>query len=170
MPDLITRQTLIDTCGLNSGVEERKLKNGIADAHRAFRKVLGRTGYDLVYATPASYTALMAYATPFLAWYAMEKSYPDLYAEADRAGVFTKSEPNSGYSSVSGRDLALKTNSARDRANEFRQELSEYLKNNPTLYPWYKTTLEGEERIDGDTKSGGGFSFRKAGKQQGYRG
>lgn len=170
MPDLIALADLQTVCGLNSQVEARKVVNGIADAHRALKKVLGSTGYELVYATPGDYTELIAYTKPYMCWYAMEKSYPDLFAEADRAGVHVKTDPNSGYQAVSASQLSMKVNAARDRAESFLEELIHYLINNPSLYAWYGTNVDGEQRIGTSTRTSGGFSLRRSRRQDSYRG
>lgn len=168
MPSIITLADLQTITYLNSQVEARKVAPAIEDAHEACEKVLGRTGYALVYATHASYTALLAYVKPWMAWYAMERAYPDLYAEADKGGVFKKSGED--YASVGGSDLSMKISTARSRAENKLERLQEYLEANIATYTWYGTNVDGEERIDETTKAVAGISFHRSTQQDRYRG
>lgn len=168
MPDLITITDLQTETNLNTLVEERRVSNGIKDAHRSCKKVLGNAGYALVYATPANYTELLTYVKPWMCWVARERAYPEQYADVERGGVFTKG--GNDYSSVSGRDLAMLISTARTRAEELLEDLLLHLRNNRTTYTWLDTYADGEERIDETTNTEGGISFRRSPRQDNYRG
>lgn len=168
MPDLITITDMQTLAGLNSLVEERKVKAAIEDAHDALKKVLGSTGYALVYASHGSYAALVALLKPWMAWYAKEKAVPDMYAEPDRAGIYVKEGQD--HRAVRANELAIVTNQYRDRAERKLALVIDHLIANPTTYPWYGTNVDGEERIDSSTRTSAGISFRKASGQTRYRG
>ncbi len=178
MPDLIALSDLQTITKLNGSVEARRVGNGIQDAHLEIEKVLGRTGYGIVYAAAPSFTTLSpntaAYVTlltdyikPLMAWRAKQRSYPDLYAEADKAGVFSKSGED--YSTVDPKALAILIANDRDRADERLQRLIEHLEANTTVFTWYTTNVNGDPRIT-ETKSTGGWSFRRARLQDPERG
>jgi hypothetical protein len=179
MPDLIALTDLQTITGLNRNVEERRVKNAIEDAHRSLKKVLGRTGYAVIYDNAPTFTAqtpneaqyvalLTTYIKPYMAWLAKANAYPDLYAEADTAGVFTKSGED--FSSVSGKDLSMLINTAKGRSEERRDDLIQYLQDNKAVFTWYDTTVPGEERIDQNTGTRAGISFRRSCRQDSYRG
>jgi|GEM_PF-6531284 len=168
MPDLITITDVREITGLNSLVEERKLKAGIEDAHRAMKKVLGLTGYALVYATPGNFIVLVLLLKPWLAWSAREMAMPEMLAEADRGGIFKKGGQD--YTPVSARDYAMLTNAARGRAESRLEDVIHHLINNASTYTWYGINVDGEERINNNTKVAGGISFRRATGQDPYRG
>lgn len=180
MPDLIAKSDLVTITRLNSLVEDRKVANGIEDAHIELEKVLGKTGYALVYANAPSFSAqapnssayvtlLNSYIKPFMAWKAKERSTVDLYAEADKGGVFKKS--GNDYESVSRNELGMIQAEAGARADMRMERLIDHLESNTSIFTWYGTNVNGEERIDREsTKSMGGISFRKSDRQQSYRG
>ena len=168
MPDIISLSDLQTITRLNSQVEVRRVANGIDDAHRACKKVLGSTGYALVYADPSPFADLLTHLKPWMCWVARERGYPEQYADAEKGGVFTKS--GNDYGSVSGKDLSMLINTARTRAEEYLDELLEHLVNNRATYTWYDTNVDGEERIDSSTKVEGGISFRRSVRQDNYRG
>jgi hypothetical protein len=169
MPDIIALSDLQTITNLNSNVEERKVKAGIVDAHREAKKVLGTTLYDLVYATPASYTTLIGYLKYFMAWRAKERAVFDMYAEPDKAGIYVK-EGNE-HRALSGKELSELKSTYRSRADEYLEELIAYLDNNIDDYPEYEETVDCEERITSDNaKRPGGISFRKSTRQPRYRG
>lgn len=175
MPDLIAIADLRTITQLGDNVEERRMKAGIEDAHREVRKVLGRTGYDIVYAAApsfssmdAKYTTLLGtYLKPFMAWRAKQYSYGDNVAEIDKTGVFSRSGED--YSTVSDKTLSLLIAQARTRAEDRLEDLLWYLEENRATFTWYDTTVDGEERQTTQT-SVGGFVMRRARKQDPYRG
>lgn len=168
MPDLIAKSDIVTICSINTNVEERKLKPGIEDAHHALEKVLGTTGYALVYATPGDYADLVPLCKKYMAWFALDRAYPDLRAEADKGGVFTKSGED--YTAVSDKGLALLQAQAKDRSDMWFTKLIDHLIANPITYPWFGTNVDGEQRIDKTNKLAGGLSLRQSARQTPYRG
>lgn len=179
MPDLIVYTDVHTLTNLNDQVEERKLKSGIAAAHIELEKVLGRTGYALVYANAPSFTSLSpntAYylelqtrAKLFLAWKARQRSTIALAMEADRGGMFKRQGET--FQSLGSSDLKAVDSDAESYASVYLERLIDYLCENKTVFTWYTTNVEGEERIDKtNTKNVGGISFRRANGQETYRG
>ena len=167
MPDLIALADLQTITQLNSNVEARKVANAIADVHLEAEKVLGRAGYALIYATPASYTSLLTgYIKPWMAWRARELAYTDMMFEPERAGMVKV--VGEGQESVSRSEVADRKAQDRDRAEARLERLLDHLCDNPTLYPWYSATEGGEERIK--TSGGSGFILRRSERQNTYRG
>ena len=166
MPDLIALADLQTITQLNSNVEARKVANAIADVHLEAEKVLGRTGYALVYTTPASYTALLAYLKPWMAWRVREIALPEFISEPEKAGMVKVI--GEGQEALTSSDKADQKALARDRSEARLDRLVEYLCDNVATYTWYNTNVSGEERIQG--KNSGGFIMRRSERQNTYRG
>jgi len=175
MANLITRADIITICGMNSGVEDRKIAQWITEAHIRFRKHLGVALYAALQASPSEtrFVNLMAdergYGKSFLCWLAFSLAYPSLYAEADRAGVFIKKGDQ--FDSVGERTLSKLVTTAEDAAKVRQGFLLDYLKDNKSTYPELDTITGSEDRIDStNTESRAGVSMRKANSQRNYRG
>ena len=178
MPDLIAHEDLISIANLNSLVEARKTKNGIDDVHRELKKILGSTGYAIVYDNAPSYAAqapntalyieLYGYIQRFMAWKALQLGTIDLFAETDKAGTFKKSGED--YAAVTQRELSQIENTRQGRAEARLEDLLYFLRNNETVFTWYGTNVNDEERITLSSRSTAGISFRRAIKQDPYRG
>lgn len=179
MPDLIAHIELETLCMLNKGVEDRKTKAAIQDAHRELKKVLGRTGYDIVYAAAPTFTTLApntaAYLTltttfikPFMAWRVKQRATFDMFAEADRGGTYKKGGQD--YVPVSSGELNKLEAVAQTRADALLEDLIDHLEENKETFTWWETSLPGEERITEKNRSIAGISFRKSTRQQTYRG
>lgn len=177
MPDLIALADVQSIAMLNSLVEDRRVAAAIEDAHLELEKVLGREGYALVYANApafaaqapnaATYSALLtSYIKPFMCWRAKQKAYVDMYAEADKAGVYVKTGDD--YQSVSGKDLGMIVNQAKDRAEVRLERLLTYLNDNLTVFTWMDNSEDSEERITKQNE--GGFIMRRSTRQDNYRG
>ena len=177
MPELITITELQTIAQLNTNVEARGVAAAIEDAHLEAEKVLGREGYALVYANAPTFTAqapnAAAYVTlytgylqPFMAWRAKQKAYVDTYGEIDRAGVFKKSGDD--YQSLDDKELARQIAQARDRAEARLERLLTYLNDNATVFTWFTSSEDSEERIT--NPGAGGFIARRSARQQSYRG
>lgn len=179
MPDLIAHSELATLCQLNSLVEARKTTAAIADAHRELKKVLGRTGYALVYAAAPAFTTLApntsAYVTlltdyikPFMAWRAKQRATVDMFAEADRGGTYKKGGQD--YVPVSNSELGKLESVAQSRADAYLEELIDHLNENKSVFTWIDTSVENEERITDQNRSVSGISFRRSNRQDPYRG
>ncbi len=179
MPDLIEHSELETLCQLNGLVEEIKTKAAIADAHRELKKVLGRTGYALVYANAPDFTAqapnaaayvtlLTDYIKPFMAWRTKQRATVDMFAAADRGGTFKKSGED--YVSVSQGELSKLESIAMSRADSLLEELIDHVNENDEVFDWISTNVENEERITDSNRTMGGISFRRSARQDPYRG
>lgn len=180
MPDLIALSDLQTITNLNGNVEARKAAGGIEDAHLEVEKVLGRTGYALVYAnaplfaaqgsdSAAYVTLLNSYIKPFMAWRARERGVEDMYAEPDKAGVYVK-EGNDHRAVNKGELMVMQARYAA-RADMRLERLLNHLEENKTTFTWFETNVNDEERINKDNTTGpSGISFRRASGQDTYRG
>lgn len=179
MPDLIAHSELETLCLLNKGVEGRKTKASIQDAHRELKKVLGRTGYALVYANAPTFAAqtpdsalyvtlLTDYIKPFMAWRVKQRATVDMFAEADKAGTYKKGGQD--YVPVSASELNKLEAVAQGRADTLLEDLLEHLEENKAVFTWLETSVHNEERITKANKTMGGVSFRPSSKQDTYRG
>jgi hypothetical protein len=177
MPDLIALTDLQDVANLNRNVEERRVKSGIEDAHLELEKVLGRTGYALVYANAPTFSAqapnaalyvtlLTDYIKPFMCWRSVQRAYVDMSAEADKAGVYKKTGDD--YRSVDDKELARLVGQARDRAEARLERLLTFVRDNDAVFTWMDTIQDSEERIT--RQNTGGFISRRSPRQTPYRG
>jgi hypothetical protein len=177
MPDLIAKSDLITMAALNSNVEDRKVTPGIEDAHRELRKILGVTGYDIVYAAAptfasldpntAAYVTLLGYIKRWMVWRAKECAVPDMAYDPDKAGIYVKEGDE--HRALRDKETATLTNTYGGRAARELELLLSHLQTNTAVFTWWTTTVEGEERITKQT-TGGGFSLRKSTHQDSYRG
>lgn len=181
MANLITKAELVDICGLNDLVEDRKVSRNIKEAQLRLERVLGRTLYGLLKtafdadptlagASNERFRNLLAegkgFAEEYLAWTAYLLSFPGLHSEADRGGFFTKSGED--YRPVTEKELSVHIADARDRADDRLDRMIAYLTDNSATYPEYGTTTGSEKRI---TESmGGGFILTPSDRQTSYRG
>lgn len=180
MPDLIALSDVQTIAKLNANVEARKVDAAIADAHREVKKVLGKTGYTLVYANAPSFAAqgsnsaayvtlLTTYIKPFMAWRAKQRAIVDMYAEPDKSGVYKKT--GNDYEALGKGELQMVEGVYAGRANELLEDLLDHLEENEDVFTWFNETEEGEERIDKTNAKGvSGISFRRARGQDTYRG
>lgn len=180
MPDLIALSDLQTITKLNNAVEERKAGPCIEDVHIEVEKVLGKTGYALVYANAPTFAAqgsgsatyvtlLNSYIKPFMAWRARERGIVDMYAEPDRAGVYVK-EGNE-HRAVSRSELGMLQGQYAARADMRLERLLKYLEDNKAVFTWFAEEVEGEDRITTTNSAGpSGISFREGRSQETYRG
>jgi hypothetical protein len=180
MPELIALSDLQTITELNTLVEIRKATACIKDAHLEVEKVLGRTGYALVYANAPTFSAqspnsaayvtlLNDYIKPFMAWRARQRGVWDMYAEPDRSGIYVK-EGNE-HRAVSKSEMGGIQATYESRADSYLERLMVHLEENKSTFTWYATTLDGEERInETNAKSVAGISFRRSTRQDTYRG
>lgn len=180
MPDLINIEDLRTITKMNSLVEERKAASGIEDAHLEVEKVLGRTGYALVYANAPAFASqgvdapkyvklLNDYIKPFMAWRARERGIVDMYAEPDRSGIYVKD--GNDHRAVSRSELSMLQAGYAARADMRLDRLRDHIKENESTFTWFGVNVNNEDRID-DRNAGNvaGISFRKSRSQSTYRG
>lgn len=180
MPDLIALSDVQTIAKLNSLVETRKVAAGIEDAHLELEKILGRTGYALVYANAPTFAAqspssaayvtlLTSYIKPFMAWRAKQYALVDMHAEPEKAGVYKKGGDE--YDPLEKGELLMVEAKYAARADMRLDRLLVHLEENKSVFTWFDTTLDGEQRIDTtNAKSKMGISFRRASAQDTYRG
>lgn len=135
--NLITAAQVRTNTGRAQGIEDRKLDPAIHDAQDELEQILGETLYEDVETAHTANSTTMGgagmlnlytqYIVPFLSWKTLENAYPDMFAEADRNGVFKRS--GNDYQSVTGRELAELIAKARNRAERFQQKMMRYLNN-----------------------------------------
>jgi hypothetical protein len=119
------------------------------------RPILGTDFYDAVVLAPASYTTLMAFISPMLAWYVKYMLLPELKVEVSDLGVnriSVQSATNADDESYAQmRDQALIVAESR------RTLLVEHLDDNTSTYPLYVSG----DTPDNKTEIVGGILFRK---------
>lgn len=163
--NIITGTQVRDITGRAEGVEDRKLDAAIHEAQHELEQVLGVTLYAEVEAayedTPQwdgradLETLYEGYLRYYLAWKTLENAYPDLYAEPDRNGVFTRSGED--YQSVSVKGLSMLIAKARSRAERWQIDLLRYIRGldaSTAVRVSYDTCVEDEPRV-GKTYRGG---------------
>jgi hypothetical protein len=137
-------------------VSDLALKPSLKYAHAKLEKVLGRTFYaeiqaaidldDTLSGEANLLTLVRYYAKPYVAWMACLDFYVEHYGSITKTGVHHKSSDD--YDPIPVEVLKLKINSARDKVDEYQDQLQEYLKNSTLSdYDSYNTTTGEEERI-----------------------
>jgi len=101
------------------------------------RPLVGDDFYDLIVASPSSYSALLPYIKDMLAFYIVLDALPIIHVHLTSRGVTTNSNE---YSNVAGRahraDLAA---SFKKWGDEYRDEMVRYLNDNTSTYTdWVK--------------------------------
>jgi hypothetical protein len=119
------------------------------------KPILGKDFYDALVLTPTSYTALMVFIKPMLAWYSKYMLLPELKTEISDLGVnrinVQSAEKADEESYAQMRDQALIVAESR------RSLLTEHLEDNATDYPLYYPS----DNPDNSTEIVGGILFRK---------
>jgi hypothetical protein len=146
MTQIITAIKAREITGLSKNVEDRKWEPFFPVANISLKNILGKDGYtalvDAIEADPtlAAEPALKAlrdtYVWPYLAWRTCELAGTRMLAEPDRNGTFTRS--GESYNSVDGKTLAMTKADSRDMAENWRDEMVAFIKDNPADYPWYE--------------------------------
>ena len=156
--NLITAATVKEVTGTNRNVEDRKIDPSIHDAQHDLKQTLGETLYQLIEdadpvndATLGGNTGLATLYSRFiknyLSWKTLEYAYPQLYAEADRRGVFANS--GEGYTPVDGKTLAMLIAKAAARADNRQGEMIRYIENldaSNAIRVAYDTDVDDEPR------------------------
>lgn len=155
---LITAATVKTDTAFAQGVEDAKLKPAIFDAQDALQEVLGETLYAMVEAadpvadpTLGGDTGLQTlydeHIRKYLGHKTKELAYPELWAGADRNGVFQRN--GNDYNTVDGRGLAILQAVPRSRAEKRVGKMLHYLKNLDSTDPIriaYETSVDSEPR------------------------
>lgn len=159
--------------GLNDKVEERRMLPFLDSVHKTVKRLLGTTLYDRLIteieadSTLAGEADLLElrddYIKPFIAWETYARSFSRLYAEFDRNGAHYKNDANTVQAGSEW--MKQEAASARDQANEYQEELLDFLKDNSgdgEPFEDYNTTTDDEagERI-GRTDHGGVYMPRR---------
>jgi len=113
---------------------------------RHIKPVLGEDFYDLVIATPSSYTALVEKINPPLAYFVKYYILPVLKTEVGTVGMAQIRGQNRNAPPDS--DYDLMQNNALDSANMLIEELVKYLNDNEALYPDYESGLNEAKGIE----------------------
>ena len=136
--NIITAATVKTETGTATGVQDKILDPAIHFAQRDLRQILGETLYALVEAgdpvndaTLGANTGLATlysqYLKPYLSWKTVERALPDLWASADRNGVFQRNGDN--YNTVGSSGLNTLIAQKRSFAEAYETDLLRYLKN-----------------------------------------
>jgi|JI61114BRNA_FD_contig_41_4453153_length_657_multi_2_in_0_out_0_1 hypothetical protein len=163
--NIITAATVKTETGTATGVQDKILDPAIRFAQRDLRQLLGETLYALVEAgdpvndaTLGANTALATlynqFLKPYLSWKTVERSLPDMWAQADRNGVFQRNGDN--YNTVGSSGLNTLIAQKRSFAEAYETDLLRYLKNlddTDALAIAFKTDVDSEPRTT-DTYNG----------------
>lgn len=171
---LLTLDDVRTICGLQQGVENRKLESARDTAHQNLRKIMGVTGYNLLIAkveadntlaTEPVWKALMdgtgtrgGSIKKYLARLTHYMALTDLHSEPTKTGFQAKS--GDGYETVDSRTLGMHESRKRDAYQLEEELLLAEIQNNLSTYTWYSSTVAGEDRITKARRSGG-FVFDK---------
>jgi hypothetical protein len=128
-------------------VDVKKVKAELIDAvqERHILPVLGETFYDLIVATPTSYTAVVDLINPVLAYFVKYYMLPDIYAEISTTGLNILSGQN--RQQAPRETLADMKNAALDLAAMHNRRLAKYLDDNSSSYTDYYKTANPVETI-----------------------
>lgn len=138
---LITASEVIERAIPDANFDEGYIKDRYIEAAQLnhIRPVLGGDFYDLVVASPDSYSALLPYIKDALAFYVVMEALPLIHVHLTSRGVVTNS---SDYSTVAGRDhRADLEKSLMKWGEEFTDKMVRYLDDNSSTYTdWAKET------------------------------
>lgn len=140
---IISLTQVKDLCGLNTNVDDRKLKPGRDRAHVQCRERLGTARYDaliaaivdddtLAGATYEKWRNLKAAGygelDNYLAWLSYYLSIPALHGEADKAGLFKKE--GADYKPFDKAERAELTTNAKDAYQLYERALLQWIEDN----------------------------------------
>jgi hypothetical protein len=97
--------------------------------------LLGEEFYDDVILTPASYTTLLVYLKPIVAYFVKFTILPDIFVEVSNTGG--NKVPGNNRTAGTTEDLGSMRQSTLDTANLYVKALTKYLDDNEALYPLY---------------------------------
>lgn len=155
---IISAATVKTEAAFASGVEDAKITPSIYDAQHVLKEHLGLTLYTMIEdadpvndSTLGGDTGLQAlyngYCKKILAHKTKELSYPELWAGADRNGVFQRN--GNDYNTVDAKGLAMLQSVPRSRAESRIGEMIRYIENlsstNPIRVAYY-TDVNDEPR------------------------
>ena len=163
--NLITASQVRTNTGKAQGIEDRKLDPAIHDAQDELEQILGVTLYEDVEDAHTANSTTMGgagmltlytqYIVPFISWKAMELAYPDLFAEADRNGVFKRA--GNDYQPVTDKELASLQGMCRSRAERFQVKMVRYINNlddTDAIRVAYEETVDDEPRVTYSSQTG----------------
>ncbi len=113
---------------------------------RHIMPVLGEDFYDLVTATPASYTALVAVIKPTLAYFVKYYAIPGIRIEIGTVGMAQIRGTN--RNAPSDKDIDMQRNAALDEANQLMDVLLKYLDDNDDDLPDYDSSKNQAKGIE----------------------
>ena len=107
--------------------------------------ILGEDFYDAVVADAASYTALVAYLKPIIAYYVRYQILPDVFTDVANTGV--NRIPGNNRVPGTSDDLGSLKQSALETAMMYVSAMTKYLDDNYTDYPLYYPGANPDNRV-----------------------
>ena len=146
MANLITAAEVISNAFDREVATAKFSDNMIAGAQQKhIMPVLGEDFYDLVVATPASYTDLVAQIKPALAYFVKFYALPGIRNEIGTVGIAQITGQN--RNTPSDQDIGMQQDAALSEANQLIDVLVKFLDDNDTDYPDYIKSVNKAEHI-----------------------
>ena len=158
MSTFLTTDELKSFTAISANVDVSLLANFIPIAEQMYvEKVLGLALTTDIKTTidsgslPANYQSLLdEYVLPTCAWYSFYEASPFLLMRAEAKGIVKKSGDNS--TSVDQKEFSIYRQSILDKASFYKNRLIDYLEDNKSLFPLYRS--ENEPRPNKTNSSG----------------
>jgi hypothetical protein len=153
---LVTKEYII-TEAFSRKISESRLQDSIVTACeiKYLKPILGVDFYNAVVLTPASYTALLVYVKPMIAWYVKYMLLPELKTEISDLGVnrisvqSAQNADEESYGQARAQALIV--------AEAHREQLIDHLNDNTSTYPLFYSG----NTPDNKTEIVAGIIFRK---------
>lgn len=147
MADLITTTEVI-ALAFQRPVNKDRIEDALINAIqvRYILPVLGEDFYDAVIAAPGSYTDLVAYLKPIIAYYVKFHILPDISIDVANTGV--NKVPGHNRQSGTTEDLGMVKQSTLDTALMYVSAMTKFLDDNYADYPLYYSGSNPDNKID----------------------
>lgn len=151
---LLTQAEII-TLAFTRDIETDKIKDGmiLAVQQRHIMPIVGEDFFDLIVATPTSYSAVVDLIKPIVAYFVKFYVLPEIHAEISTTGVNIITGQN--RATVTDGKVKELQNLALDTAGMHIRRLSKHLDDNSDSYPDYFKGKNADEKI----KIAGGIIF-----------
>jgi hypothetical protein len=136
MASLLTKDEIV-AISFKRKIDLVKIPDRLAESVQSthIKPVLGADLYDKVIATPSSYSALIDYLKPVIAYFVKYYILPEIWIDISTTGV-NKIQGNN-RTIADSEEFGTARQDALDMANKFMSDLTDYLNDNTTLYPDY---------------------------------
>jgi len=146
---LITAKEVVDRVMPDTNFDEGYFKDRYIESAQMnyIRPVLGADFYDLVLASPSSYSALMPYIKDALAFFVVAEALPMIHVNVTTRGVMMNSNE---FSAPAGRDARSDVDrQLRAWGQEYLDKMERYLTDNTSTYTDYAPLTSGGKLLGG---------------------